>query len=643
METKALRCQIEEIMGQEPSAELELEGAAGLAALPSRRQYLVTQCGLSRQSLALQRMLFRVFWPGPESQAGVLLGWWLTEEGSISKEDADVQAAFVACVVPTSLPDAEAKLRALAAEGEEQATRLTILGEAAEAAEAAEAETKDQRMPWIRCQRGRMMRVSEVWAKNPATSIQVLFYSSPARRGPLAAAVLGVRPLWIEALVASPALPTQLEAVLPLLDISPQLLDSLQAAEHSHVREAWVLCCGASACDFFGHLSGRVLSYLSNADCLHRSALFSQLRIRLELQSKWSFQNRELAAALLCSVLLDIFLGVALVLWLRHSVHSASHSSSDLLFVPLSLHRWAYEKRLESLVGWLMGAPADFKLNRELTSFAGDLFLSMFSLWGRFALSVSMVPTAAAEILHGCLLFAGLSGVSLWLACIMDLLAMASLPLFIAYLGTCLCWKMATHSLYTLSLLFQGRKHNVLRSRIDHHHFDVNQLLIGVILLSIVVFLLPSLFMFYSCFMAMWLLVLAAHYAFGLLVSLCNHQAFFLVSLRPSVHIMLELLEDQDLEDEHLDLRALRLTLRPGSTGFAKALRGFGTSLGHCGPGAFLLAALSGEPLPLCRLRSPALPTGRGKPDGSDRLHLELCGAGKEQGSKKSSLAVTCV
>lgn len=51
-----------------------------------------------------------------------------------------------------------------------------------------------------------------------------------------------------------------------------------------------------------------------------------------------------------------------------------------------------------------------------------------------------------------------------------------------------------------------------------------DQLLIGVILLSIVVFLLPSLFMFYLCFAAAWLLVLLLHGALGLLVVLCNEQ-----------------------------------------------------------------------------------------------------------------------
>eukprot|EP00438_Fugacium_kawagutii_P012066 Skav235787 [mRNA] locus=scaffold7679:34246:34791:- [translate_table: standard] len=85
---------------------------------------------------------------------------------------------------------------------------------------------------------------------------------------------------------------------------------------------------------------------------------------------------------------------------------------------------------------------------------------------------------------------------------------------------------MACKSLYSLCLLFQGSKFNILRSRVDHHNFSMepDQLLIGVILLSIVVFLLPSLFMFYLCFTAAWLLVLLLHGTLGLLVVLCNEQ-----------------------------------------------------------------------------------------------------------------------
>ncbi|CAE8659289.1 unnamed protein product, partial [Polarella glacialis] len=63
---------------------------------------------------------------------------------------------------------------------------------------------------------------------------------------------------------------------------------------------------------------------------------------------------------------------------------------------------------------------------------------------------------------------------------------------FLAYSGISRCWQLFFRSLYTLTLLFRCKKHNVLRSRVDHHNFNLEQLLMGVILLSVIVFLLPS-------------------------------------------------------------------------------------------------------------------------------------------------------
>ena len=201
----------------------------------------------------------------------------------------------------------------------------------------------------------------------------------------------------------------------------------------------------------------------------------------------------------------------------------------DVLSWLVALGRWAYGKQLAALVPWLMGAPADFKLNRELTSFAGSLFLSIFSLW-EIQLPTHMVEAlaSAAQVFACC---CAMMGASFVLTLLMDILAVASLPLFVAYVGTCLCWKMATRSLYSLCLLFQGWKYNILRSRVDHHNFSLDQLLIGVILLSIVVFLLPSLFVFYTCFAAAWLLVICIHAVLGLLVIWCNYQPFALLLL----------------------------------------------------------------------------------------------------------------
>ena len=226
------------------------------------------------------------------------------------------------------------------------------------------------------------------------------------------------------------------------------------------------------------------------------SALLTQAEARLRLQSKWasSFtvafsqgkwrdmneKDRLLLFFSFSVCCLDALLGFFLMLLLHlHWDH--------LLLYLTSLRHWAYSQQLAAhLVPWLMGAPADFKLNHELTSFAGSLFLSMFSLWDVQLPPDLLEALAVSARIFAC--FCAMMGGSMAVALVMDVLAITSLPLFVAYVGTCLCWRMATRSLYSLCLLFQGWKYNILRSRVDHHNFSLDQLLIGVILLSIVVF-----------------------------------------------------------------------------------------------------------------------------------------------------------
>ena len=590
-------------------------------------------------------MLFRVFWPSPAEQTGVLVGWWLTEEGYVLKDAGEAPcAAFVACTIRSSISEAEPQLLKLNAVFEGQGIScLAILGDSQAGGESA--EQLGTQKPWIRSHRdkNRTVRVSVSGAKIPApTSIQVVVYHLPARRGVLTGTVFGARPKWLDAVGASSSVPTQLEAALPLLDLAPQLLEATEAFQSHSARPPvgiirWVLCCAGSACAVCGSFSGLLLGCFSLP--LDRSALISQLQIRLHLQSQWLAcqscsspdgardhtrchrASRLVLTALVFSSLVDALLGaLALAFFLFGG--NFSWGGDEKLPSPAKLHQWAYEVKLVRLVTWLMGAPADFKLNRQLTSFAGHLFLSMFSLWGRWVLQVLLAASGAIRMLwalhyvrsfDSVLFVFGFSlGLSGLVACVMDLIAIASLPLFVAYLGTCLCWKMATRSLYTLSLLFQGWKHNVLRSRSDHHNFDLDQLLIGVILLSIVVFLLPSLFMFYSCFTCSWLLVLVAHYTLGLLVSLCNHQPSCLVALQPKTQrIMLQVLEVEVAEapgpsQSTLSLALLEPVGAEGPTaGLSRALKG-AFLLSPISLKTWLSSVLFGEPLPLCRISRPS-------------------------------------
>ena len=324
---------------------------------------------------------------------------------------------------------------------------------------------------------------------------------------------------------------SELQSALKLLD-APKV-----GSTSSAIGRFWhFFAIFSGFCYHFSRLALMFLQLLGAEMALESSAVVTQMDARLRLQRDWAERFRQMSpekwrevnekdrlrwtfSFLVCC--LDVVLGLVLMLVLHQNWH-------QLVSFCASLRHWAYSQQLGGkLVPWLLGAPADFKLNRELTSFAGSLFLSMFSLWD---LQLPLEVLQVVGILGRSLVYlCAMMGASVALTLLMDMLAMVSLPLFVAYVGTSLCWRMAARSLYSLCLLFQGWKYNILRSRVDHHNFSLDQLLIGVILLSIVVFLLPSLFMFYSCFTAAWLLVLSLHGLLGLLVVLCNFQPICLL------------------------------------------------------------------------------------------------------------------
>ena len=53
-------------------------------------------------------------------------------------------------------------------------------------------------------------------------------------------------------------------------------------------------------------------------------------------------------------------------------------------------------------------------------------------------------------------------------------------------------------ALHSLFHLFRGRKHNVLRGRVDSCEYDHEQLLLGTLLFTVLVFLLPTVAAYYG-------------------------------------------------------------------------------------------------------------------------------------------------
>jgi hypothetical protein len=86
--------------------------------------------------------------------------------------------------------------------------------------------------------------------------------------------------------------------------------------------------------------------------------------------------------------------------------------------------------------------------------------------------------------------------------------------------------------LLSLFQLFRGKKHNVLRKRIDSCDYDLDQLLLGTILFTLLFFLLPTVVVFYLTFACSRMAIISLKAALDTLLACLNHFPLFALMLR---------------------------------------------------------------------------------------------------------------
>lgn len=80
--------------------------------------------------------------------------------------------------------------------------------------------------------------------------------------------------------------------------------------------------------------------------------------------------------------------------------------------------------------------------------------------------------------------------------------------------------------------LFCGKKRNVLRNRIDHNYFQLDQLLLGTLLFIILVFLTPTVMAFYMSYTVLRMLTITIEIFSEAVIALINHFPLFALLLR---------------------------------------------------------------------------------------------------------------
>lgn len=187
---------------------------------------------------------------------------------------------------------------------------------------------------------------------------------------------------------------------------------------------------------------------------------------------------------------------------------------------------------LKHVTNTLSQSPFGIKLNEELTRFLGDLFLWIIEFsYSEFIYKIADVQKLKLFISCLSIISCGF-GASFALSIMVDFFSFLSIHIHLFYLISRKLYHWQLHNMSSFYYLFRGKKKNVLRDRIDHNNFELDQLLMGTLLFIILAFLTPTVLAFYISYVLFHLAIIALEIAFEALISLLNHFPLFVLLLR---------------------------------------------------------------------------------------------------------------
>jgi len=126
----------------------------------------------------------------------------------------------------------------------------------------------------------------------------------------------------------------------------------------------------------------------------------------------------------------------------------------------------------------------------------------------------------------------GLLGMTMILSFVSDVLSILTSSLYFCYLISTKVFSTQLVALGSLFNLFRGKRRNVLRDRTDSWDFDMDQLLLGTILFTLLTFLFPTVAVYYLLFALCRLGIIVIHACLETALAFMNHFPLFATMLR---------------------------------------------------------------------------------------------------------------
>ncbi|KAK1275440.1 hypothetical protein QJS04_geneDACA004020 [Acorus gramineus] len=206
------------------------------------------------------------------------------------------------------------------------------------------------------------------------------------------------------------------------------------------------------------------------------------------------------------SIVVDILLGNIMGLALL------VHAEAVLFWISAFAYN-VTDNLLRSGCVWLMGDPAGFKLNTELARVLGMISLTAIQIWSTLWFCFGFL---FPYFIKGLAILGIAFGLTLPAALCIDMLKISTLHLDILHrLISCL-YSQQIQALASLWRLFRGRKWNPLRQRFDSYDYTVKQHVVGSLLFTPLLLLVPTTSVFYIFFTN----IVASFSCFSILIEL---------------------------------------------------------------------------------------------------------------------------
>ena len=218
----------------------------------------------------------------------------------------------------------------------------------------------------------------------------------------------------------------------------------------------------------------------------------------------------------------DVIIGIALGSFINDNARATAQFMLNVLD--------AYTvEGLKSIIRWLMSYPGGLKLNTELAAFLGDLFLWVIEYWSGTLIRLVVPHLSTIVYLIG---FTSFAGASMPIAIFSDLISLLTVHIYSFYIASARIFNWQLTIIVSLFHLFRGKKRNVLRNRIDNCDYDLDQLLLGTILFTLLFFLLPTVVVFYLTFASARIVIISLKASLDTCLACLNHFPLFALMLR---------------------------------------------------------------------------------------------------------------